>query len=83
MLDLDEVVRSGRRRRQSPTNSRYLLARHYFLTEDNVADMPEAYRRYNQIRIAEIRKDPKRIVFDEFHRTANGQAVRDQIIQDI
>ncbi len=47
---------------------RYVLGRYYFLTDDNLSDMPEAYRRYHQIRIAEIREDPKRIVFDEFHK---------------
>lgn len=47
---------------------RYVLARYYFLTDNNVADMPEAYRRYHQIRIAEICEDPKWIVFDEFHK---------------
>jgi intracellular multiplication protein IcmB len=59
------------------------LARHYFLIEDNVADMPEAYRSYHQARIAEIREDPKRIVLDEFHRTSKAQAVREQVIQDM
>lgn len=87
-LDLDEVARSGgdALNRQTAVMymlARYVLARHYFLTEDNVADMPEAYRRYHQTRIAEIREDPKRIVFDEFHRTAKAQAVRDQVIQDM
>ncbi len=87
-LDLDEVARSGgdAANRQTAVMymlARYVLARHYFLTEDNVSDMPEAYRRYHQGRIAEIREDPKRIVCDEFHRTAKAQAVRDQVIQDM
>ncbi len=33
--------------------------------------------------LLELREDPKRIVFDEFHRTAKVQAVRDQVIQDM
>lgn len=87
-LDLDEIARSGgdAANRQTAVMymlARYVLARHYFLTEDNLTDMPEAYRRYHQKRIAEIREDPKRIVFDEFHRTAKAQAVRDQVIQDM
>lgn len=87
-LDLDEVARSGgdAANRQTAVMymlARYVLARHYFLTEDNVVDMPEAYRRYHHARISEIREDPKRIVFDEFHRTAKAQAVRDQVIQDM
>ncbi len=87
-LDLDEVARSGgdAANRQTAVMymlARYVLARHYFLTDDNVADMSEAYRHHHQARIAEIREDPKRIVFDEFHRTAKAQAVRDQVIQDM
>lgn len=87
-LDLDEVARSGgdAANRQTAVMymlARYVLARHYYLAEDNVADMPEAYRAYHQTRILEIREDPKRIVFDEFHRTAKAQAVRDQVILDM
>ena len=87
-LDLDEVARSGgdAANRQTAVMymlARYVMARHYFLIEDNVSDMPEAYRSYHQVRIAEIREDPKRIVLDEFHRTSKAQAVRDQVIQDM
>lgn len=87
-LDLDEVARSGgdAANRQTAVMymlARYIMARHYFLIEDNVADMPEAYRSYHQVRIAEIREDPKRIVLDEFHRTSKAQAVRDQVVQDM
>ncbi len=87
-LDLDEVARTGGDAANRQTSvmymlARYVLARHYFLIEDNVADMPEAYRRYHQTRILEIREDPKRIIFDEFHRTAKAQAVRDQVVQDM
>lgn len=87
-LDLDEVARSGgdAANRQTAVMymlARYVLARHYFLVEDNVADMPEAYRSYHQVRISEIREDPKRIVLDEFHRTSKAQAVRDQVVQDM
>lgn len=87
-LDLDEVARTGgdAANRQTAVMymlARYVLARHYFLVEDNIADMPEAYRRYHEQRILEIREDPKRIVFDEFHRTAKAQAVREQVVQDM
>ncbi|PHQ80498.1 MAG: type IV secretion protein IcmB [Coxiella sp. (in: Bacteria)] len=87
-LDLDEVARSGgdTANRQTAVMymlARYVLARHYYLTEDNVSDMPEAYRTYHNARILEIREDPKRIVYDEFHRTANVQAVRDQVVLDM
>ncbi len=87
-LDLDEVARSGGDTANRQTAVMYMLARHvlvrhYFLIEDNVNDMPEVYRSYHQERIREIREDPKRIVFDEFHRTSKAVAVREQVIQDM
>jgi intracellular multiplication protein IcmB len=87
-LDLDEVARSGgdAANRQTAVMymlARYVLARHFYLTDENVADMPEIYRSYHQARVAEIREDPKRIVFDEFHRTAHAEAVRNQVVLDM
>lgn len=87
-LDLDEVAKSGGDAADRQTAvmymlARYVLARHYYLTEENVTDFPAMYRDYHRTRIAEIREDPKRIVFDEFHRTSKAQAVRDQVIIDM
>jgi intracellular multiplication protein IcmB len=87
-LDLDEVAKSGGEAADRQTAvmymlARYILARHYYLTEDNVSDFPVSYRDYHKTRIAEIRDDPKRIVFDEFHRTSKASAVRDQVIVDM
>lgn len=87
-LDLDEVAKSGGDAADRQTAimymlARYVLARHYYLTEDALKDMPELYRSYHKSRILEIREDPKRIVFDEFHRTSKVQAVRDQVLVDM
>lgn len=87
-LDLDEVAKSGgdAANRQTAVMymlARYVMARHYYLTEENLADVPKSYRNYHEKRIAEIKEDPKRIVFDEFHRTAHTSAVRDQVIVDM
>jgi len=87
-LDLDEVAKSGGEAADRQTAvmymlARYVLARHYYLTEDNVNDMPKMYQEYHRQRVLEIREDPKRIVFDEFHRTANAQAVRNQVLVDM
>src|SRR5262249_8105143 len=59
-LDLDEVAKSGGDAADRQTAvmymlARYILARHYYLTEDNVADMPEAYQSYHKERITELR----------------------------
>jgi intracellular multiplication protein IcmB len=87
-LDLDEVAKSGgdAANRQTAVMymlARYVLGRNFFLTEENVGDMSEAYRDYHSKRVQEIREDPKRFVFDEFHRTSRVQAVRDQVVQDM
>lgn len=87
-LDLDEVAKSGGDAAERQTAvmymlARYSLARHYYLTEDALTDVPEAYREYHRQRISEIREDAKRIVYDEFHRTSKARAVRDQVILDM
>lgn len=87
-LDLDEVAKSGGDASDRQTAvmymlARYVLARHYYLTEDVLSDFPEAYREYHRKRISEIREDAKRIVYDEFHRTSKARAVRDQVILDM
>jgi len=87
-LDLDEVAKSGGDSADRQTAvmymlARYVLARHFYLTEDNVSDMSPNYQAYHHERIAQIQEDPKRLVYDEFHRTARVQAIRDQVIIDM
>lgn len=87
-LDLDEVAKTGGEAADRQTAvmymlARYVLARHYYLTEEALSDIPEQYKDYHKERIQEIREDHKRIVYDEFHRTAKSQAVRDQVIIDM
>lgn len=87
-LDLDEVAKSGGDAADRQTSvmymlARYVLARHYYLTEESLSSIPEQYKEYHKERVLEIREDPKRIVYDEFHRTAKSSAVRDQVIIDM
>lgn len=87
-LDLDEVAKSGGDAADRQTSvmymlARYVLARHYYLTEEVISSIPNQYKEYHKQRILEIREDPKRIVYDEFHRTAKSAAVRDQVIIDM
>lgn len=87
-LDLDEVAKSGGDAADRQTAvmymlARYVLARHYYLTEESLNNIPEQYKDYHKKRVAEIREDHKRIVYDEFHRTAKSQAVREQVIIDM
>jgi intracellular multiplication protein IcmB len=87
-LDLDEVAKSGGDAANRQTAVMYLLARYvlakdFYLNEENLGDVSATYRSFHERRIAEIKEDPKRIVFDEFHRTSKTPAVRDQVIVDM
>ena len=87
-LDLDEVAKSGGDAADRQTSvmymlARYILARHYYLTEEGMNNVPEQYKPYHKQRVVEIREDPKRIIYDEFHRTAKSSAVREQVIVDM
>lgn len=87
-FDLDEVAKSGGDAADRQTAvmymlARYILGRDFYLNKEAVASLPEHYREYHELRAAEIKEDQKRIVFDEFHRTSNAQAVRDQVIVDM
>ena len=87
-LDLDEVAKSGGDAADRQTSvmymlARYILARHYYLTEESMTRVPEQYKPYHKQRVTEIREDPKRIVYDEFHRTSKSSAVREQVIVDM
>jgi intracellular multiplication protein IcmB len=63
--------------------ARYVLARHYYLTEEVIKHAPEEYQSYHRERVREIREDPKKIVYDEFHRTSKASAVREQVLVDM
>lgn len=87
-LDLDEVAKTGGDAADRQTAvmymlARYVLARHYYLTDESMGIIPEQYQEYHERRIKEIREDPKRIVYDEFHRTSKSSAVREQVIVDM
>ena len=87
-LDLDEVAKTGGEAADRQTAvmymlARYTLARHFYLTEENLEDMPKLYRNFHRQRILEIREDPKRLCMDEFHRTSKAMAVREQVLVDM
>lgn len=88
-LDLDEAAPSaggGPAEKQTAMVymlARFVLAKDFYLVEDNLSEMPENYRNFHRTRISRIRETPKRIVFDEFHRTSTSAMVRNQVIRDM
>lgn len=63
------------------TSIMYLLAMHltssdFFMTKDDLAYFPEEFREYHAKEIRMLNETPKRLVFDEFHRTDGVNIVR-------
>lgn len=87
-LDLDEVAKSGGDAAERQTSvmymlARYVVARHFFVDEELINQVPEKYREYHSERISELQEAPKRLVYDEFHRTSKSLSVREQVVLDM
>jgi intracellular multiplication protein IcmB len=89
-IDLDEVAKSGEGQVQQNAIfymlARYLGARNVRLHADLLVDIRSQcpkYSAYFEKKIDEVRGTMKWIIYDEFHRTASAQAVRDQVLVDM
>lgn len=87
-IDLQDVAPQGDDMADRQTAVMYMLARHaliraWWLGPDMLRSVPDKYRTYHELRIRDIRETPKRICFDEFHRTSKTNAVRAQVIRDV
>jgi intracellular multiplication protein IcmB len=87
-VDLQDVAPQGDAIADRQTAIMYMLARHamvrsWWLGNDMLRSVPEKFRTYHEARIRDIRETPKRICFDEFHRTSKTNAVRAQVIRDV
>lgn len=76
--------------------ARQVLGKDFYLSKEVVGDMPAPaymelrdsvpamkYKEYHLERIKDILVDPKRICFDEFHRTSKAKMVREQVLVDM
>jgi intracellular multiplication protein IcmB len=87
-IDLQDVAPQGDALADRQTAIMYMLARHamvrsWWLGNDMLRSVPEKYQAYHEARVRDIRETPKRICFDEFHRTSKTNAVRAQVIRDV
>lgn len=87
-VDLQDVAPQGDESADRQTAVMYMLARHvlirsWWLGQDSIRLMPEKYRPYHEARLRDIRESPKRLCFDEFHRTSKTQSVRAQVVRDM
>jgi intracellular multiplication protein IcmB len=87
-LDLMDVCPQGDDTADRQTSIMYMLARHalvrsWWVGPESLAFMPEKYRPYHELRIQDVIETPKRLCYDEFHRTSSSPSVRGQIIRDV
>ena len=87
-LDLQDVAPQGDETADRQTALMYMLARHilvrhWWLGEDALKNFPEKYRPYHERRLKAIRETPKRLCYDEFHRTSKSKSVRMQVVRDV
>ncbi|WP_415912594.1 hypothetical protein [Neptuniibacter sp. QD37_11] len=88
-LDLQNVAQGG-----SPSADkmcaimymlgRFVLAKEYYRKkETTLPQIPEAYRAYHAERLDKEAGVPRKLCYDEFHRTASVKQIREQVLRDI
>lgn len=87
-LDLMDVAPQGDEAADRQTSIMYMLARHalvraWWTSADTLPNIPEKFRQYHALRLQDLSETPKRLNFDEFHRTSKSTSVRAQIIRDV
>lgn len=87
-LDLMDVAPQGDETADRQTSIMYMLARHalvrsWWMSKEAIDQMPEKYRPYHDMRLQDIAETPKRLCYDEFHRTSKSFSVRGQLIRDV
>ena len=87
-LDLQDVCPQGDDAADRQTAIMYMLARQvlvrsWWIGEESLQYIPEKFRPYHAARIKDVKETPKRLCYDEFHRTSKSKAVRSQIVRDV
>ncbi|MDH5723376.1 MAG: type IV secretion protein IcmB, partial [Alphaproteobacteria bacterium] len=87
-LDLMDVAPQGDEAADRQTSIMYMLARHalvrsWWMSADTLQNVPEKFREYHSLKLQDIGETPKRLNFDEFHRTSKSNSVRAQVIRDV
>jgi intracellular multiplication protein IcmB len=87
-IDLMDVSPQGDDSADRQTSIMYMLARHvlvraWWVGMEMIEHVPEKYRLYHEMRLQNIIETPKRLCYDEFHRTSRSGAVRAQVVRDV
>lgn len=87
-LDLMDVCPQGDETADRQTAIMYMLARHalvrsWWMPPEALEHIPEKYRLYHELRLQDIGESPKRLCYDEYHRTSASRSVRGQLVRDV
>lgn len=87
-LDLADVAPQGDATADRQTAIMYMLARHalvtpWWINEEALNQMQPRYRSYHEERLRQFSETPKRLCYDEFHRTSSSRSVRGQVVRDV
>lgn len=87
-IDLMDVSPQGDDTADRQTSIMYMLARHvlvrsWWVGMEMIEHMPEKYKLYHEMRLQNIMETPKRLCYDEFHRTSRSHSVRAQVVRDV
>lgn len=87
-LDLMDVSPQGDDSADRQTSIMYMLARHVLVRSwwvgiEMIEHIPEKYKLYHEMRLQNIIETPKRLCYDEFHRTSRSRSVRAQVVRDV
>ncbi|HEY1096687.1 MAG TPA: type IV secretion protein IcmB, partial [Alphaproteobacteria bacterium] len=87
-LDLMDVSPQGDETADRQTAIMYMLARHvlvrnWWINEEAIKYMNPKFQLFHEKRLQRVKESPKRLCYDEFHRTSKSPQVRSQVIRDV
>lgn len=87
-LDLMDVSPQGDDSADRQTAIMYMLARQamvrsWWVGMESLHHIPEKYRTYHELCLQDLAETPKRLCYDEFHRTSSSKSVRAQVVRDV
>lgn len=87
-LDLMDISPQGDDSADRQTAVMYMLARQalvraWWVGKESLPFMPEKFRDYHELNLQDLAESPKRLCYDEFHRTSSSSSVRAQVVRDV
>jgi intracellular multiplication protein IcmB len=87
-LDLMDISPQGDDTADKQTAVMYMLARQalvrsWWIGKESLPFIPEKYRGYHELSLQDLAESPKRLCYDEFHRTSSSLSVRAQVVRDV